>query len=102
MGENVIEAVKKCVLSHFQREDVQIYLFGSWARGEQKRSSDIDIAIESKQDMAYKVSLLREKLEESVIPRRVDVVDMNHAGRVLCQRIRKEGILWKKFQNESH
>ena len=26
MGENVIEAVKKCVLSHFQQDDVQSYL----------------------------------------------------------------------------
>ena len=92
MEETAIRSVKHMVIQHFKDKNVRIYLFGSWARGEQKRSSDIDIAIE--------ISVLREKLEDSTIPRRVDIVDMNHAGQALCQRIRKEGIVWKELRND--
>lgn len=100
MEDTLIQRVKAIVLQHFSAQDVRIYLFGSWARGEHKRSSDIDIAIEGNRDISYEITLLREKLEESTIPRRIDVVDMNHAGTVLCQRIRKEGIVWKELQND--
>ena len=46
------------VIQHFKDKNVRIYLFGSWARGEQKRSSDIDIAIESTEDFSYEISVL--------------------------------------------
>lgn len=102
MEDVTIQRVKTIVLHHFSTQDVRIYLFGSWARREQKRSSDIDIAVEGKSDISYEITLLREKLEESTIPQRVDVVDMHHAGKALCQRIRKEGILWKELQNDTN
>ena len=100
MADNTIKRVKDIVLQHFSGQDVRIYLFGSWARNEQKHSSDIDIAVEGNTDISYEVTLLREKLEESTIPQRIDVVDMHHAGRELCQRVRKEGILWKELPND--
>lgn len=100
MENTLIQRVKAIVLQHFSTQNVRIYLFGSWARGEQKRSSDIDIAIEGNKDISYEITLLREKLEESTIPRRIDVVDMHYAGKALCQRIRKEGIVWKELSND--
>lgn len=68
MEDVTIQRVKTIVLHHFSTQDVRIYLFGSWARREQKRSSDIDIAVEGKSDISYEITLLREKLEESTIP----------------------------------
>ena len=93
--EEPVQRVKDVVLQHFKERDVRVYLFGSWARGEQKMSSDIDIAIDSRDDISYEITLLRERLEESTI-RHVDVVDMHHAGAALCRRIREEGVLWKE------
>lgn len=94
--EEPVQRVKEVVLQHFKERDVRVYLFGSWARGEQKMSSDIDIVIDSRDDISYEITLLRERLEESTIPRHVDVVDMHHAGAALCRRIREEGVLWKE------
>ena len=94
--EEPVQRVKDVVLQHFKERDVRVYLFGSWARGEQKMSSDIDIAIDSRDDISYEITLLRERLEESTIPRHVDVVDMHHAGAALFRRIREEGVLWKE------
>ena len=74
---------------------MRIYLFGSWARGEAKRSSDVDIAIESREDMSFLIGEFREALENSCIVYNVDVVDMNFAAESLCKKIREEGIVWK-------
>lgn len=75
---------------------VKVYLFGSWARGEQRTSSDIDIAIDGlPSDKGYMIGRLREALEESDLPYNVDVVDMSFVSTSLRQRILQEGILWK-------
>lgn len=94
MNEYVLEA-KEFTLKFWQNQPVRIYLFGSWARGEAKRSSDVDIAIESREDMSFLIGEFREALENSCIIYNVDVVDMNFAAESLCKKIREEGIVWK-------
>ena len=94
MNEYVLEA-KEFTLKFWQNQPVRIYLFGSWARGEAKRSSDVDIAIESKEDMSFLIGEFREALENSCIIYNVDGVDMNFAAESLCKKIREEGIVWK-------
>lgn len=94
MNEYVLEA-KEFTLKFWQNQPVRIYLFGSWARGEARRSSDVDIAIESKEDMSFLIGEFREALENSCIIYNVDVVDMNFAAESLCKKIREEGIVWK-------
>ena len=94
MNEYVLE-VKEFTRKFCQNQPVRIYLFGSWARGEAKRSSDVDIAIESKEDMSFLIGEFREALENSCIVYNVDVVDMNFAAESLCKKIREEGIVWK-------
>lgn len=54
-SQKALEQIKDLVLSSMASQDVQIYLFGSWARGEQKQSSDVDIAIESKENIASSI-----------------------------------------------
>ena len=94
MNEYVLEA-KEFTLKFWQNQPVRIYLFGSWARGEAKRSSDVDIAIESREDMSFLIGEFREALENSCTVYNVDVVDMNFAAESLCKKIREEGIVWK-------
>lgn len=94
MNEYVLE-VKEFTRKFWQNQPVRIYLFGSWARGEAKRSSDVDIAIESREDMSFLIGEFREALENSCIIYNVDVVDMNFAAESLCKKIREEGIVWK-------
>ena len=94
MNEYVLE-VKEFTRKFWQNQPVRIYLFGSWARGEAKRSSDVDIAIESKDDMSFLIGEFREALENSCIIYNVDEVDMNFAAESLCKKIMEEWIVWK-------
>ena len=94
--QQILDRVKAIVLREMQAESVKIYLFGSWARGEERRSSDIDLAVKAHKGGAFEKAVrLREVLEESEIPYRVDVVDLAEAAPALEDNVMKEGVLWK-------
>ncbi|MBQ7514954.1 MAG: nucleotidyltransferase domain-containing protein [Schwartzia sp.] len=96
-GDEYIERICRAVLDSLAGTPARVYLFGSWARGTPHRASDVDIAIDCGSDRADgKIAALREFLEESTIPYRVDVVDMRHASESLREEIRREGVLWKQ------
>lgn len=88
-----IERIRRMVLDFFSDTPERVYLFGSWARGVQHRSSDVDIAVDG--GTAGRIGAFRELLEESAIPYRVDVVDMRHTSENLREEIRRDGIAWK-------
>ena len=92
---SALDELRNMVLLSLRGMKARVYLFGSQARGTAGMSSDIDIAIDcSDEDTAYRISCLRETLEESSFPWRVDVVDMHRAAAGLRKRIEQEGILW--------
>lgn len=92
-----VQQIKDIVLTCMAEEPVCIFLFGSWARGTMRHGSDVDIAVEYMEGASdlLKIGELRERLEESTVPYRVDIVDMQRASETLVQEIRKEGIRWK-------
>ncbi|UFU00202.1 nucleotidyltransferase domain-containing protein [Radiobacillus kanasensis] len=47
MRENILKDLKTIIFDVLKEDNVKVYLFGSWARQEEKNSSDIDVAIES-------------------------------------------------------
>lgn len=72
-----------------------VYLFGSWARGEATAVSDIDIALDSGVPLPPGVfARLRERLDESHVPYRVEVVDLTRADAAFRQRVLDEGVRW--------
>lgn len=75
---------------------VKVYLFGSWATGKPHRASDIDIAVDAEKSIPRELlARLRERLDESRIPYRVEVVLLDEVDEALRRRILAEGILWK-------
>lgn len=73
--------------------DAELYLFGSWARGDARRTSDIDIAVRLPQ-MANEtvITELRSRFDNSNIPYRIDVVDLRHVVPAFREQILQEGI----------
>ncbi|SDZ84483.1 hypothetical protein SAMN05421743_101397 [Thalassobacillus cyri] len=101
LRERILEQLKSIFNEQLTKENARVYLFGSWARQEEKHSSDIDIAIESHSPISpSKWNKLIEQIEESTIPYKVDVVDLHHAKEALVQQVKEEGILWKDYAND--
>lgn len=70
-------------------------LFGSRARGDARQWSDIDLAIESENDLPPEIlSALREAFEDSNILLNVDVVDLRDASAAIRSAVLREGVPW--------
>lgn len=90
-----VDLVRGIVRSHLRGRDADVYLFGSWARGDARRTSDIDVAVLPKDDLPWIVlTRLREALEESSIPYPVEVVDLREVAPQFRARVLEEGIRW--------
>ena len=72
-----------------------IYLFGSRARGDEVPTSDIDIAVDAGAPLDYEIFLkILIEVDETTIPQKVDLVDLQTASAALKEQILKEGIKW--------
>jgi hypothetical protein len=91
-----VERVRRIVLDRLAGYDAAVYLFGSRARGDAARASDVDVAIDPRQPLSpLLLGDLAEALEESTIPYRVDIVDLGAAEPSLRARVLKEGVRWR-------
>ncbi len=89
-----IEDLRKFLKGYFKNKTkVKIYLFGSRARGENSKFSDIDIGFLSDKNLSKDLGILRELIEESNIPYKVDLVDLFN-NRELLKIVKREGKRW--------
>ncbi|HKZ39451.1 MAG TPA: nucleotidyltransferase domain-containing protein [Candidatus Hodarchaeales archaeon] len=88
--------VKKLVLSRLNKENVQIFLFGSRARGDFNIRSDIDIGILPQGEWnKLALVLLREEIENLNLPYKIEIVDLSRVSRKFRDQVLREGQTWK-------
>ncbi|WP_038056592.1 nucleotidyltransferase family protein [Thermus amyloliquefaciens] len=91
------EAVLTALAPHLQGKGVKLILYGSHARGEAGRGSDLDLALLGPAPLRELLPLLREALEEAPVLSRVDLVDLGEADPAFRERVLREGIVWAEF-----
>lgn len=90
-----LETVRSILLNRLAEYKTEIFLFGSIARGDFRSTSDIDIAVLPQKELPPGLlSELREELDDSLIPYRVELVDLSKAPLRFSRRVRKTGIPW--------
>jgi predicted nucleotidyltransferase len=88
--------VREIACEVLANHDARVYLFGSSVRGQTRRWSDIDVAIDPLRPLPSDLlAKLREALEESAVPYDVDVIDLSKASPEIRARVEREGLLWK-------
>jgi hypothetical protein len=76
--------------------EINVYLFGSRATGRARSRSDVDIGLLSEKPIGAKiVADLKNHIEESSIPYKVDVVDLNRVNDDFRKKALKGAISWK-------
>lgn len=88
-----IDDLKEFLKEFFKDKSVEIYLFGSRAKKQNSEYSDIDLGFLSKQDINKDLTILRELMEESNFPYKVDIVDLSQNTKLL-ETVLKEGERW--------
>jgi predicted nucleotidyltransferase len=99
MQSQVIRRVREIVLQGLKGQAVEVYLFGSRAAGRAGAVSDIDVAVNPLKPLpAGLLSRIREELEESNVPYRVDLVDLSRLGNEWLERVRAVGERWSDWK----
>jgi len=88
-----IPDLKEFLINYFKNRKVKIYLFGSRARSDNSRFSDIDIAFLPEEDISRDLVIIKEIIEESYLPYKVDLVDLSKSTE-LIEVVLKEGVRW--------
>ena len=96
MYNNSVHMLKSIVRDVFKDDDVKVILFGSRVREDYLETSDMDVAILPGREVKQgKLALMREKIEFSNIPYKVDEVDLSRAPKSFTQAVLKEGkLIW--------
>jgi predicted nucleotidyltransferase len=90
-----LEAARRIVVKFLGSQRARLFLFGSRARGDARRASDIDVALLPEAPLiSGTLARIREALEESHIPYRVEVIDLSTVGEAFRRRVLAEGVPW--------
>lgn len=78
------------------QRNIRVIFFGSRARGNNRPTSDLDVALDGKGRSLPPnlIGELSERYDMSLIPYRVDVVDLSETTQEFCYEVEKEGIEW--------
>jgi len=97
MNTQYLDQVEKIVISRVKNLPVKVYFFGSRATGDNRATSDIDIAIMPQGKIpANLFTELRYIFEESNIPYKIDLVDLSTTDKAFYQNVIRTGIVWKE------
>jgi predicted nucleotidyltransferase len=90
-----LSEVRRIVLRGLAGRRAHVYLFGSWARGDASRVSDIDVAILPAESLPPDLlPEIEEALDASLSLYPVDLVDLTAASDAFRARVLAEGLLW--------
>ena len=90
-----LNQARRIVLNRLKGYNVDVYLIGSYARGDHHSTSDIDVAIMPLEPLRQGLlSEMREELEESNIPQLVEIIDLSKAPPEFTRTVVREGISW--------
>lgn len=98
-----LDQTRELVIKATADLDCTIFLFGSRARGLHRRSSDIDIGFSGLSEAVFARTRDRvlSELEESLVPHRVDLVNIDTAPSDFKSVATEEVVIWKQSSRAS-
>jgi uncharacterized protein len=88
--------IRTILIEEIGDKPIRIFLFGSWVNGNARASSDVDVALEGPGPLdPALLARFRERLEESTIPYKVDLVDLHEVDPSFRKAVFPGAIEWK-------
>jgi predicted nucleotidyltransferase len=89
-----LKEIKKEIAKILGTNDFELIVFGSYARGEAREDSDLDLALKIKKiDISlFELIDIKERIEK-IINKKVDFNTYNSFGNIIKKEIQKEGVL---------
>ena len=90
------------VVTPLNKLDAKVWCYGSRARGDHQKFSDLDLMIESNKDLGSIASRIKETLQESNFPLKVDLVLLSEFADSYKPRFEKENVLFEGTKSPSN
>jgi predicted nucleotidyltransferase len=96
LSNKYILHLESMIFEEIAGRPVRVFLFGSRAKGDASAVSDVDVALlgPGRLDRGW-LARLRERLEESTIPYKVDLVDLNDVANEFRNVVFRSAKEWK-------
>jgi predicted nucleotidyltransferase len=86
-------AIVKKILNDFLPENSKVWVFGSRTKGTAKRASDLDLAIDTGRPLTAQENCnLADAFDESDLPYKVDVIDMQTVSKQFRPHVEREKV----------
>lgn len=92
LTENEYQFILSTVISPLKTKGATVWCFGSRARGDQQKFSDIDLMIQSNTDLSREINYITETIIESNFPYKVDIVQLKDFAESYKINFEKEKI----------
>ncbi len=95
ISKSIKEQILTIITKHISNDHLEVILFGSFAQGLARPTSDIDLCLKADRPIDYyKILAIKSELEESNIPYKIDIVDFNHLDQSFKEIALKEVVKW--------
>lgn len=84
------------VVEPLEKQGATVWCFGSRARGTHQKFSDLDLMVESEQNLSQLISELSDELVESHFPYKVDLVDLRKFAQSYLSHFYAERVLFRQ------
>lgn len=95
LSESQYKFVLNTIVKPLNEQGGQVWCFGSRARGDFQRYSDLDLMVLSERDLSAQISNIRETLEKSNFPYKVDLVTYQEFAPSYRESFERDKILMK-------
>lgn len=93
--DRYMNQIKSVIKEELADREISVILFGSRATGKDRIASDVDIALKAKTPIDRQLLLrIKDRLEDSTIPYRVDLVDWSRVSESVQNDIDTKGRIW--------
>jgi predicted nucleotidyltransferase len=80
---------------HSYLPNCKVWLFGSRARNQERAGSDIDLALDNGEKIPWgTITKMLIDIDETTLPMKIDLVDLNTVDEDFKKQALSEGILW--------
>ena len=93
LDEKYIVFIREAVRGHFPKSTVKAFLFGSAVSKNRKKFFDIDLGLMGPLT-PVSLNALKEELEESTLPYKVDLVDFNKVDDSFRNNVFSGELIW--------
>lgn len=88
------ELLGKIVVEPLCAKGAVVWCFGSRARGDHQKFSDIDLMVECSEGLALLLSELKEKIEDSSFPYKVDLVEKSSFASSYLEGFERDKVIY--------